>query len=98
MLYYGYKEKIVINNNNNNNNNNNILEGIVKDTLKAFDELKTTTEVYEIMFFWCVKVCIFWKCIQYTIHWAKTQVLRKFPWGKINGTKNAFFPFVSSDS
>ena len=48
MLYYGYKEKIVINNN---NNNNNILEGIVKDTLKAFDELKTTTEVYEIMFF-----------------------------------------------
>ena len=51
MLYYGYKEKIVINNNNNNNNNNNILEGIVKDTLKAFDELKTTTEVYEIMFF-----------------------------------------------
>ena len=40
MLHYGYKEEIVINNNN--NNNNNILEGIVKDTLKAFDELKTS--------------------------------------------------------
>ena len=41
--------------------------------------------------FWYVKVFIFWKCIQYTIHWDKTQILKKFPSDKINGTKNALF-------
>ena len=41
--------------------------------------------------FWSVKVCIFWKCVQYTIHWEKTQILKKFPLNKINGTKNALF-------
>ena len=41
--------------------------------------------------FWFVKVCIFWKCIQYTIHWDKTQMLKKIPSDKINGTKNALF-------
>ena len=35
--------------------------------------------------FWYVKVCIFWKCIQYTI--------KKFHSDKINGTKNALFIF-----
>ena len=34
---------------------------------------------------------MFGKCIQYTIHWNKTQMLRKFPSNKINSTKNAFF-------
>ena len=38
--------------------------------------------------FWYVKVCIFWKCIQYAIHRDKTQILKKFPSDKINGTKN----------
>ena len=38
-----------------------------------------------------VKVCIFCECIQYTIHWDKTQILKKFPTEKINSTKNAFF-------
>ena len=37
--------------------------------------------------FWFVKVCIFWKCIQWILHWDKTQML--FPSDKINGTKNA---------
>ena len=37
--------------------------------------------------FWYVKVCIFWKCIRYTIHWDKTQLLKKFPLDKISGTK-----------
>ena len=31
--------------------------------------------------FWYVKVCIFWKCIQYTIHWDKTN-LKKIPYGQ----------------
>ena len=38
-----------------------------------------------------VKVCIFWKCIQYTIHWDKTQTFKKFPLDKINCTKNSLF-------
>ena len=41
--------------------------------------------------FWYVKVCIFWKCIQYTIHWAKTQMWKNFPSEKINSTKNSLF-------
>ena len=41
--------------------------------------------------FWYVKACIFWKCIQYTINWDKTQMLRKFSSYKISGTKNALF-------
>ena len=39
--------------------------------------------------FWYVKIYIFWKCIQYTIHSDKTQMLNKFSLDKINSTKNA---------
>ena len=38
--------------------------------------------------FWYVKVCMLWKCIQYTIHWDKTEMLKEFSSNKINGTKN----------
>ena len=41
--------------------------------------------------FWYVKVCIFWMCIQYTIHWDKTQILKQLPSDKTNGTENALF-------
>ena len=41
--------------------------------------------------FWYVKVCIFWKYIEYTTHWDKTQMLKKLPSNKISGTKNALF-------
>ena len=41
--------------------------------------------------FWYVKVSIFWKCIQYTIHWDKTKMFKKFLSDKINLTKGAFF-------
>ena len=41
--------------------------------------------------FWYVKGCIFWKCIQCTAHWDKTQIFKKFPSHEINGTKNALF-------
>ena len=40
-----------------------------------------------------VKVCIFWKCMQYTIHWDKTHMLKKFPLYKINDTKMPSFFF-----
>ena len=36
---------------------------------------------------------IFWKFIQYTIHWDKTQMLKKFPLDKINVTINALTSF-----
>ena len=32
--------------------------------------------------FWYVKVCIFWKCTQYTINWDKTQMLKKKSFGQ----------------
>ena len=47
--------------------------------------------MYEVTFFWYVKDCIFWKGIQYTIHWDKTQMLKNFPSDKISGTENALF-------
>ena len=53
--------------------------------------LKTCNKSIWSNVFWYVKVCIFWKCIQYTIHWDKTQLLKKFPSEKINCTKNALF-------
>ena len=52
--------------------------------------LKTSKKAYEVMF-WYVKVCIFWMCIQYTIHWDKTQMLKKCPSNKINVIKNSLF-------
>ena len=38
-----------------------------------------------------VKLCIFWKCFQYTLHRDKTQILKKFPSDKIDGTTNVLF-------
>ena len=43
-----------------------------------------------------VKVCILWKFIQYTVHWDKTQVLKKISFGKKNVTKNVI-PFFFCD-
>ena len=63
----------------------------IKNTLKAFNDFKNKQKSVWSNVFWYVKVCIFWKCIQYTIHWDKTQMLKKFPSDKINGTKNALF-------
>ena len=43
--------------------------------------------------FWYARICIFWKCIQCTIHGAKTQMLKKLPLDKINGAKMTFLLF-----
>ena len=40
--------------------------------------------------FWYLKVYIFWKYIQYTIHWDK-KIFKKISSGKINGTKTVHF-------
>ena len=59
--------------------------------MRAFDDFKNKQKTVWSNVFWYVKVSIFWKCIQYTIHWDKTQMLKKFPLNKINGIKNAHF-------
>ena len=38
--------------------------------------LKTSNKNVWSNVFWYVKVCIFWKCIQYTIHWDKAEILK----------------------
>ena len=53
--------------------------------------LKTSNKKVWSNVFWYVKLWIFWKCIQYTIHWGKAHMLEKFPSDKIKGTTNAFF-------
>ena len=50
--------------------------------LKAFDNLKNKQQSVRSNGFWYVKVCIFWKCIQYNIHWGKTQMLKKIAFGQ----------------
>ena len=55
-----------------------------------FSTILKTSNKSVLNVFWYVKVYIFWKCIQYTIHWDKTQIFKKFPLDKTNGTKNAF--------
>ena len=63
------------------------------DTLKAFNDFENKQKSVCSNVSWYVKVCIFWKCIQYTIYWDKTQMLKKIPSDKIDGTKNALFVF-----
>ena len=53
--------------------------------------LKTSNKSVWRNVFWYVKVCIFWNCIQCTIHWDKTQFLKNFPSNKISRTKNVLF-------
>ena len=43
--------------------------------------------------FWYVKVCIFLEYIQCTIHWDKTQMLKKFRWTKQTEQKMPSFFF-----
>ena len=49
----------------------------IKDTLKAFDNFKNKQKSVWSNIFLYIKVCLFWKCIQYTIHWDKTKMLKK---------------------
>ena len=67
------------------------MNSFVKDTLKPFYDFKNKQKSVWSNVFWYVKVCIFWKYIQYTAHWDKTQMLKKNPSDKMNGTKNVLF-------
>ena len=67
------------------------LFSVVQDTLKILSDFKNKHQSVWSNVFWYVKICVFWMSIQYTIHWDKTQMLKKFLSDKINGTKNALF-------
>ena len=64
---------------------------LIKHALKAFSNFRNKQQICVKYAFWYVKVCIFSKCIQYTIHWDKTQILKKFSSDKINGAQNVLF-------
>ena len=66
----------------------------VKNTLKAFNRFKSKQKSVWSNVFWYVKVFIFWKCIQYTIHRNKTQMSKKNFFGQNKGYKKCpfFFP------
>ena len=49
--------------------------------------LKTSNKSLWSNVLWYVKMSILWKCIQCTVHWHKTQILKKFFLEKISGTK-----------
>ena len=51
----------------------------LKDTPKAFDYFKNKQKSVWTNVFWYVEVYIFSKCIEYTIHWNKTQMLKEIP-------------------
>ena len=56
-----------------------------KDTLKAFENIKNKKKSVSSNICGCVKACIFWTCLQYTIH------LKKISSDKRNGTKHKLF-------
>ena len=71
----------------------------INDILKAFDDFEKKQKSVWINVFWYIEVFIFWNCIQYTIYWSKTQMLKKISFGWIIQYKNCpFFSFVSSNS
>ena len=61
---------------------------------RLFTILKASNKSIWSNVFWYVKVFIFWKFIQYTIHWDKTQMSRKFPSDKANDTKKCSFTIL----
>ena len=72
---------------------------VFKDTLKAFNDFKNKQKNVWSNVFWYVKACIFWKCIQYTIHWDKTQMIKKISFGQNKRYKKfPYFSFASSNS
>ena len=71
---------------------------LLKDTLKAFDDFKNKQKNVWNNVFWYVKVYIFWKCIQYTTHWHKTQILKNFLRAKKQYKNCPLFSFASPNS
>ena len=53
------------------------MDNWVKNTLQAFDDFKKKKKSVWSTVFWHVKVWIFRKYIQYTMHWVKVQIFKK---------------------
>ena len=68
-------------------------KNLLNDTLKAFNDFKNKQESVWSNDFWYVKLYIFWKCIQNTIHCDKTQMLKKFLRAKETVQKMSSFFF-----
>ena len=63
---------------------------LIKDTLKAFDDLKTKHQSVWCNAFWYVKVCKYIsESVFNTLYIDRTKILKKLLSDKINGTKNA---------
>ena len=69
----------------------------MKDTLKAFINFKKKQHKCMKNVFWYEKVCTFLNCIEQTIHWDETQILKKVPSDKINSTDMPSFIFANSN-
>ena len=65
----------------------------LKDTIKPFHDFKNKQKIAWGNVLWYVKVCIFRNCIQYTINWDKTQILKKFLSDKRTVQKMLSFSF-----
>ena len=63
-------------------------------TQSCFTFSKTSNKSLWKNVFWYVKVYILSKFIKCTIYWDEKQMLEKFPWDKMNVTKNAPVFFV----
>ena len=71
----------------------------LKDTLKVFDDFKNKQKNAGSNVFRYVQACIFWKRIQYTIHWDKTWILKKISFGQnkqLNSKKMTVFFLLQS--
>ena len=71
----------------------------LKDTLRAFNYLKTRNKSEWSNVFFDMKKLAYFESLSSTLYIGdKTQMFKKFPSKKINVTKNAFFYFTSSNS
>ena len=72
---------------------------VFKDALKAFDDFKNKQRSVWSNVFWYVNIYLFWKFIQYTTHWDKTQMLKKTSFRQNKRYKKCtLFSFASSHS
>ena len=68
-----------------------ICVSLLKDTLEALDYCKNKQKSVWSNVFWYFKVCIFWKCIQYSKHWDKHNNVKENSFGQNKQYKNALF-------
>ena len=73
----------------------------IKDFFSKCDQIRRKLRIWshllkKSLIFLYVKICIIWKCIQYTMHRDKTQMFQKITFGQNKWYKK--FPLFSFDS